>query len=192
MAALRIGRFVFFAILFVLLTFASASAFEVYNHTKKKLKVYGESCAGCFEVEIKAKGHKACPGDSHGCGSRYISILASSYLGKTELIKMDDGSLVAKVASWPARFLVNDVIGECQSDSIWKDIKNTLTLNRHFYFYFGKKVPAHGWASVFDGKKKIKDENGKSQEVKWPRGFVKNKHGKKIWEGLLKKHCGPR
>lgn len=154
MAALRIGRLVFFAIPFVVLTFASASAFEVYNHTNKTLRVRGETCPGCFDVKIKPKHHKACPGGSHGCGERYISVLWSSYFPP-----------------------VDDFGTKCRENlsAVTEGIYSP-----YFYFYFPKKVPAHGWASIFEAK---------HGEFRWLRGHIKDKHGKTIWKGPLKIKC---
>ena len=105
---------------------------------------------GCFDVKIKAKHHKACPGGSHGCGSRYISVLAADFVGKIGAT---------------GKF-------ECQGN---------FDSPLQYYLYFGKKVPAHGWVSIY---------NHNRGDYHWLSGTVKNKHGHKIWSGLLKIHCG--
>ena len=67
MTNLRIARFFVLIVLMLILAVGQASAFCVYNHTNKTLRVRGESCIGCFDVKIKPGGHKCCPGDKRGC-----------------------------------------------------------------------------------------------------------------------------
>jgi len=43
-------------------------------------------------------------------------------------------------------------------------------------YYCGKKVNAHGWASIYPGRKCV----------------VKNRHSKVTWEGKMKKTCGTK
>ena len=128
-------------------------AYGVYNHTSKKLKVKGERCASCFEKTIKSKKNKAC----NECGSRYISILWNDY---------------------------NPYGNEYNQPPICFDVgKATYGANGDYYYYFPKKVPKHGWVSIYE------DSHG---EFKWLKGTVKNKHGKIIWNGPLKIQCEPR
>jgi len=153
-SAMRSALTALFVTLLVLFSSASVSAYCVYNHTDKTLRVRGGSCFGCFDQEIKPGDHKCCPGDEHGCGSRYISILASSFHPDQPTLE----KLFAKT--------------DC-----------AMSITRPYYaFTTGRRgaphanVPAHGWISIYSRIVNyentpygvIKDEHGK---IHW-EGFA--------------------
>lgn len=156
MDTLRAGRIIFFAIFFVMFSFATASAFCVYNHTNKTLEVYGRTATkvpGQFHVKIKPGDHKCCPGDNLTCGRR-ILVVAGSYLKNLKHV-------------------------ECLN----KNISKGNQVNKYFFVFSTKKVPEHGSASIFPAKKEgddwlrghIKDKDGK---IIW-KGLLKAKCG--LW-----------
>jgi len=167
LSAMRVACIALFATLLVVLSCASASAWCVYNHTDKTLRVRGGTCFGCFDGEIKPEQqtNNCCPGDSKGCGgSPNISILASSFHD------------------------MNTVGG------VFQKIGCGQSITRPYYVFFARYpaksgggsehgVPAHGWISIY--AKPYKDEKELSLY-----GLVKDKDGKVLWEGFALPSCG--